>query len=297
MTTRDIGRPFQGDVWYYPEASYGDGGLLGTSYTPSDKVMDVRIDTGDMHKTLRGISSVSVCAFISQPSNPVLHVEWVLQDKDATQGSLATFCVERPDDALRSLVFVVGANTKEEQPSYWKLSGCKCKTFNKSSSFGNEYVCTADFSVQSVATATTAYGTKPSAVGGRYAIFNNAGGIYQNSTEALAFITNSIDYTVENNITDYWDSDSLTKVAAIEGGLDVTGSCDISCDGGGAGLWGVVFGGSELTNITIDTGTTGVNDLFTLNTVHFDSTGIDINTSNDGMMSSVPFTAKWVSIA
>jgi hypothetical protein len=296
-----MGLGFQGDIWFWEETSYGSGESAVTMLI-SDKVLDVRIDSGDIYKTLRGISEPSVCAFISQPSDPVIHIEWVLQPN--THSSLSTYCCDRDtSEDLKSLAFLVGANTKGATKSYYYLTGCKAKNWNISASRGNEYICTADLSVKSVATYSalaTLLGsgyTLPETIGTNYAQFNLAAHtITITGKTDVAFITDSIDVTVENNLNDYWDCDSQSKATAIPGAKDVTGSCDISLDDGGAVHWGDVFGGNTLTSIAVVTGLAGIGDTFTLNTGRFDNTSVDINASGEGMLTSQPFTFKDLTI-
>lgn len=287
------GLPFQGEIWYWQETSYGGGeNTSGPTNFVSDKVYDARIDTGDMQKALRGISEPSVCAYISQVTDPTLHLEWVHQAR--TGSSIVTMCCERnPDGDLESMAFCIGANIHATTPSYYLLKGCKAKTFSISASRNNEYICTADFSVQSVATSTTLTGTRPSALGTEYAVFNKSiNTITITGKTAAAFITDSIEISVDNNLSDQWDCDSPTKVAAVPGAKDVTGSCDISLDDGGAVHWGDVFGRFALSSIAVVTGLTGDDDTFTINTAEFTNTSVDINVSGDVMMTSQPFIGK-----
>lgn len=291
-----IGHPYQTDVVFRRESAYGSG-ITGPIMIVSDKIFNVRIDSGDMKKPIRGISEPSVSAFISQASNPILHLEWVLQSQ--TSVSLATYCCNRNSYGdLQSLWFEVGMNTKGTTQSWYRLGGCKCKRFELAGSFNNEYVCTADFSVKSVATASTASSTISAAVGNPYAYFNHSGNtITITGKTTPAFITDSINIVVEHNLTDKWDCDSRAKVAAISGALDITGSCDISLDDGGAVHWGDVFGGKLITSIAIVTGCAGLDDTFTLNTGYFDNTSIDASLANEGQMVSQPFRFKSLTIS
>jgi len=307
-----MGLGFQGDIWFWEEANYGEGERSGGTMVISDKVLDVRIDTGDIYKPIRGISEPSICAFISQPSDPVVHIEWVLQPKTptATIGSLATYCADRTSTGtLKSVAFIIGANTFGATKSYWLVDGCIAKNITYSSSRGNEITCAADFSAQSVATyatLTAALGAGfevpstalPTALGTKYAVFNVAGGIAWTGRSAGAFITDSCEITIENNLMDLWDSDSAAKVGAVPGPIDITGSCDISLDDGGAVHWGDVYGSTaKVKIITVTTGCTGIDDTWTLTGVQFNNTSIDINTSDAGMMASQPFIAKKLAIS
>ena len=74
-----FGKPFQGEIWFAEEIDYNQGWVSGTSYLPSDKVLDVRLDSGDIQIPLRGISNASVCGWAKSNDDPAIHVEWVLQ--------------------------------------------------------------------------------------------------------------------------------------------------------------------------------------------------------------------------
>jgi len=60
MTLDHLGKPFQGEAWYWIEDSYG-GGESSTTLPISCKIQNVRIDTGDRHKVLRDIGSPVAC--------------------------------------------------------------------------------------------------------------------------------------------------------------------------------------------------------------------------------------------
>jgi len=295
-----MGLPYQGDIWFWEENVYGGGETSGGTMLISDKVYNVRLDSGDIHKTLRGISEPTICGFISQPSDPVLHIEWVLQPTtpSATIGSLATYCCDRSSTGtVKSLAFEYSANKLGGTKSYYMLTGCVAKSFTLSASKGNEYICSADFSVQSVATASTTVRTKPTALGKEYARFNHtANTITITGIAEPAYITNSIEINVDNHITDYWDCDTSTKTCAIPGAKDIIGSCDISLNNGGAVHWGDVFGGAVLSSIAVVTGQSGIDDTFTLNVGRFDNTSVDQSLTDEGMMVSQPFTFKNLTI-
>jgi len=296
----DIGRPFQGECWWAVETQYSAGWTdSSTSYLPSDKVIDCRIETGEIQTPLRGISSPSVCGWTKNNFDPTLHVEWILQpDTD----SLATYCCIRDTStgSVRSLHFKVGANTDDtSKDSWWNLDGCVCKTFTISSSRGEPYTCTADFSVATISKASNCSASdKPSALSGKYASFNYAGSITFTGTQDTVHITDSFDITVENNVTDYYTVGSHNKLAAIAGAVDVTGSCDISLDNGGEAMWDDVIRNQDISSIVIDTGVaTGADDVWTLTNGKFTSLGVDINISGEGMMSSIPFRFKHITVA
>lgn len=298
-----IGLPFQGKAWYWIETTYG-GGNAGSSYAISDTIVDIRISTGDKKKDFFTHSEPTVSDFLTTLNDPILHIEWVWQP-NATS-SLATLCCDRTatGNDLESLAFCIGANTGGTS-SYWLVKGCKCKTINMNSSRGNEYTCSADFSVQSITTDTSATGSEPAAIDASsnpYAQFNKSTHsiVFSGCTDTPFFITDSIDITVDNNLTDYWDCDSENKVAAIPGQKMVTGSCDISMDEGGAKQWGnVVNPGDGITNIVLTlTGTSGaLDETVTLTTGRFDNLDVNIATGGEGMMASQPFTFKQIAFS
>jgi len=294
----NIGKPFQGQIWWAEEVDYNQGWVTGTtSYLISDKVQDVRIETGEIQTPLRGISSPSVCGWTKSNFDPTLHVEWILQPDT---NSLAVKCCDRTSTGtLPSLAFIVGANTDGDNAtqSWWKLNGCVCKTFTISSSRGEPYVCTADFSVATIQDSSATIGDKPAAIDGAYASFNYAGSITWTGVTGSAWVTDSFDITVENNVTDYYTVGSHDKKCAIPGAVDITGSCDISLDDGGGAHWDEIILNKDISSLVIDTGVgVGVDDKWTLSDGKFTSGSIDINISGEGMMTSQPFRFKHLTI-
>ena len=293
------GFPFQGDICFHKEVSYG--GSTDTSEGSafmkiSDKVLDVRLDTGDVHKPLRGISSPSVCGFIETGGDQTLHIEWILQPNAHT--SLVSYCCERTTTGdVPSLHFEINASKERTTESFYYVHGCKCKSFTVNASRGEEYICSADFSVKSVATASSASETFPTTdIGTDYAAFNQAGSITF-SGGYTAYITDSIEITVNHNLTDYWTVGSTDKLMAIPGALDVTGSADLSLDEGGAVAWGHIADVSALDTLIVNTGETGgIDGKFTLTTGRYDSLSVDQNISGGCMMASIPFTFKHITI-
>lgn len=281
--------PFQGTICFNVESAYGTA--ISTGYRISDKVYDARIDWGTTFKGLRGISEPSICGFISQPSDFTLHIEWVAQ---STPTSLATYCVHRTSTGdLQSLGFDIGVNTKGATKSYYLIKGAKCKSFNMKGDTGSEIVYSADFSCCSVINSNAATCTYPaSALGTEYGRFNAAGMVVdKNTSTTIATCVDSIDITVNNNLQDYWVLDSTYKQAAIPGAWDVSGTMDISLDDGGDAFADAI--NTEMTNIYIKLGTgyTYYNVL-TLDTARWDGLTIDVNTSNDSLMTGQKFMAK-----
>jgi len=292
-----MGFPFQGLILYQKEPSYNYGFSTASTRRISDTVTDVRIETGDMNIKLRSISEPSVQDYSQTMKNPTLHVEWVEQPN--ASDSLASYCYNRTDGDLHSLAFEVAVNRHQATSAYYRLAGCKAKTLTKSGSAGEHWTYTADFSVASLSTATASSAsiTDPGAIGTAYATFNTAGAITWAGV-TLAYVTQSIDFTVENNLTEYWDVGSTEIKAAIPGALDITGSCDISLDDGGKVHFDEVLANTAITSIILNTGlTTGNFGKVTLNDGRFDSTNIDVSTGGEGIISSVPFTFKTLTFA
>ena len=290
----DLGYPFQGDIWYWKEGSYG-GGESGTTYRISDAVQDVRIDSGDINQTLRSISEPTVIDFSKTMVDPALHIEWVLQP---TSSSLVTLCIVRDANCdLEDLAFCVGTNLCRSTSTYYYLKGCKCESITISANQGENYMVSADFSVASVIVSTSATGSAPAALGTDYAAFNIGGSITWNGATG-AYVTQSLSVNVNNNITDLYNVGSTDKFGAIPGAKDVTGSCDISLDGGGGTHFNEVIGGTDITSVEFNTGIGSSTDgKITLNNGRFDSTSVDINVSGEAMMTSVPFTFRDITLS
>jgi len=284
-----IGYPLSGEIYFEVEASY-KAGFSGSQSRFSDVVTDARIETGDINLEFFGITEPSLIDFEKAMEDPTLHIEYVYQPHAGA--SAVSYFYNRSGCDLDSLAIEVGVSTCSATSTYYYMIGCKCKSFTVSGSKGEAYTIAADFSVASLQVAGTAMGTDPGAIGTDYATFNNAGSITWSGVTG-AYVTESFEFTIDNNITDYYDVGSTKKKAAIPGQRNITGSCDISLDEGGDTHFTEVLAGTDITTVSLNTGcTTGSYGQFTLNNGRFDSTSIDVNTSSEGIMSSVPFTFK-----
>ncbi len=291
-----IGYPLSGNAWYWTESSYS-GPTAAGPYLVSDVILDARLETGDIVKAESSIDSVSAATFIPQPKDYTLHLEWEIQNGD----TLVKDCLSRTADGgtcdLESLRFEVAASTCSAQASYYLLKGVKCKSLNLTGSRGNAWVASADFSVKSVTTSTTAQpgaGIPPSSRATAICVWNDGGSIQVNGKD-IAFIIDSFDVTIENNLTDYWHVDSREKKYAMPGAKTITGTSDISLDEGGAEWWTQVQNSADASpgNLVMNLGN-GVQ--ITLTNIRYDSTSVDINTSGEGMMTSQPFTATDITL-
>ena len=298
--------PFSGEIYFEPEYVYNAGlGNANASINPevfSDKVQVVRIESGDVHKTLRGINGPNVCGFVKTGGDATLHLEWIWQPNSRT--SLASYCAMRRTDettlnssgSVHSLAFGIQLGKSNASDTHYHLTGCVCKSITLSSSRGEEYIWSADFDVGTVATSTTSNAVSPASwsvnSANAYAGFNQAGSITFTGGYT-AYITDSINVTINNNTTAYWDVGSTSKKACIAGALDITGSSDLSIDDGGGNAWDIIA--SKLTDITslvIDTACTSGMDKLTLTTGKYDNISVEANTGNEGMIQSIPFTFK-----
>ena len=285
-----VGFPFQGSILYELETSYKNGFDGGTACRFSDVVTDVRIETGDINRELVSISTPSLVDFSKTQEDPMLHVEWTYQPH--TGSSMVSYCINRTAGDLSSFAIEVGANTGAGTSAYYRCLGCKCKSFTVSAEQNGNYSISADYSVASLGIYSSATLSDPGAIGTTYAAFNAAGSIEWSGVTG-AYVSKAFEFTVDNNITDYWDVGSNAKKCAIPGALSITGSCDISLDDGGETHFDEVIAGTDITHIKLDTGlATGNLGEFVLTGARFDSTSINLNTTSEGIFSSVPFTAK-----
>ena len=293
----EVGFPFQGQIYYNAETSYKSG-MTGTQYVFSDAVRDVRIETGDINQTLATISQASIADISKTMEDPMLHVEWVLQPNGNIPSAVSA-CWNRIAGDLDSLAIEVETCRDRSTPSYYHMIGCKCKNFTVSGTKGENYIISADFSVASMWVNNNQLGSTPSALGTEYAAFNRAGAITWAGVTG-AYVTESFEFTVDNNVTDYYDIGSTSKKACIPGAITITGSCDISVNDGGGNHFTEVLAGTDITSVILNTGVTTAgsgNGKFTLSNGRFDSTNLDLSLSGEGLISSVPFTFRYLAIA
>jgi len=283
----ELGLPFQGTLWYWVEDVYGDGGTLENTLPISCKIQDARPGIGDKHKVLRGIDSPRACHLLEQCTDPTFHLEYIPQCDD----TLIEDVINRTTEGkLQSLAFNLGINTNitaGADKTYIQMVGCKPKTVRVASSFNTEYMITIDFSVKSATPSTSATGEAPSALTGDYLAFHVAGGIAKDGSD-FAYIVDSIDITIEHNLTDKFDHDSLVKQFCIEGALDVDGTIDVSLDEGGGTHFTEVMAQTAF-DVIVDLGGTGCPRL-TLPACQWKSGEFDVNISGEPMMESAPFT-------
>jgi hypothetical protein len=292
----ELGLPFQGDAWYYVEDSYGSTVTNDDTALPiSCKIQDMRYGIGDKHKELRGFDKPNACHLLEQCSDLTLHLEYIPQCDDTL---IEDVCNRTAEYKLQSLAFVLETNdeiTTMDDRSSFLLKGCKPKTVRISSSINNEYIITIDFSVKEVDSCASDSGglsdglTKPTALSGDYLAFNVAGSITKDGTD-FAYITESVDITIEHNITDKYDHDSLVKQYAVEGAYDIGGNIDISLDEGGRAHAQEILNQTEF-DVVINLGGSGCPRI-TIPNCKWKSGEIDANTSGDILSDSAPFTGK-----
>jgi hypothetical protein len=298
MAVTELGKPFDGVIYYWLENTYGVVTEISLNSLPiSCKVQDVRIDSGDRHKSLRDIGSPLVCNFLCQTYEPKLHIEYIPQVDD----TMIDDVIDRVGSccSLQSLSFAIGFNKCKTgiNESWFRVKGAKPQTVRITGSKNTEYLVTVDYETQSIVSTTSALvGTEPAVLTGAYLQFNVAGEIRKTgghvvNTDHIAFICNSIDITVNHNLNGYTDHDSSTKAYLVEGAMDIEGSVDITLDGGGALHWGEVLANTAF-EIEVDMGNAVGSPRITLPACQWKNTSVDKNISSEAMMSSVPFECK-----
>jgi len=298
MAMTELGKPFDGIIYYWIEDTYGVVDSITTGSLPiSCKVQDVRIDSGDRHKSLRSIESPLVCHFLQQITEPKLHLEYIPQTDD----TMIDDVIDRVGSccSLQSLSFAIGFNKclTGIDSSWFRVKGAKPQTVRITGSKNTEYLVVIDYETQSiVSVGSDEVGSAPDPLTGDYCQFNVAGEIRKTgglvvNVDHIAFITNSIEITVNHNLQGQTDHDSLTKSYLVEGGLDIEGSVDITLDGGGAQHYGEVLANTAF-EIQVDLANVAGAPRITLPGCQWKNTSLDKNVSGEAMSSSVPFDAK-----
>lgn len=299
MAVTDIGQPFSGKIWYWVESTYGSGESAVT-LPVSCKVLDVRVGTGDRHTPLVGIDSPMVCHLLKQTDEPTLHVEYIPQTSD----TMIDDVVDRVGNCckLQSLSFCIASNSclTGINSSYYNVLGAKPNTVVIAGAKNEPYKVTIDYLCKSILTATTGTGIEPAcSVVSTYPYlqFNVAGEIRKTggllvNTDHIAFITNSISLTFNQNLTGQTDHDALLKSYLVEGKYEIEGTCDITLDGGGALHFGEVLANTAFT-IEVRMGALGSGaPMITLPNCEWKISEVNLNISGEAMLESAPFTAK-----
>ena len=302
MALTELGKPFDGVIWYWIESSYGTADISTATLPISCKVQNVRIDSGDRIRPRRSIESPLVCSFAAKINEPKIHLEYIPQLDD----TMIDDAIDRAGSccSLQSFSFVIGFNKCKtgDDTSWFRVKGAKPQTVRVSASKDADYMIVIDYETQSivsVAEGAATCGEEPTALTGAYLQFNVAGEIRKTgglvvNTDHIAFICNSIDITVTHNLTGQTDHDSLEKAYLVEGAMDIEGSVDITLDGGGARHFQEVMDRTEFT-ITLDLADlplAGGIPRITLPSCRWKSTSLDKNISSEAMSSSVPFECK-----
>ena len=294
MAVSDIGHPYQGKAWYWVETSYG-GGLSGATLPISKYIQDIKIGTGDKGKDVRSIESAVVIERIEQTDEPTISIEYNPQIGD----TLLDDVVDRDSCCiLQSLAFEFGANTcgSGDNVTYYYGVGFKPSSVKISAAKNEPYTISIDFEGKSIVTSITAAntGADPSDLAGAICQFNVAGSItkvggFNPTGSKVAYITDSIDITIDHQLSGYTDHDSTEKSFLVEGSMDISGSVNITLDGAGGMHFGEV---KSLTDfiLTINLGGAAAPKI-TLPGCNWDSSEVNINVSGEAMMESASFTA------
>ena len=293
MAVSTIGRPFQGTAWYWIEATFG-GGESGTTLDIGKYVQNVAVGTGDKGMDIRSIESAVVAERIEQTDEPTLSIEYNPQCDD----TLIDDVVDRDSCCvLSSLAFCFGANTctgaASDDVTYYYVTGAKPSSVRISASKNEPYTVSVDFECKSITTSTSATGSEPARLSGSILQFNTAGSItktggFNPTGSKIAYVTNSIDITIDHQLTSYTDHDSTTKSYIVEGTMDVSGSVDITLDGAGGMHFGEVKNMTDFT-LTVNMGGAGCPQI-TIPGCNWNNSEVPINTSGEAMMESASFT-------
>jgi len=308
MAVTEIGRPFNGKIWYTLESTYGVVSDPSLTLPISCKVLDVRVGTGDRHVPLYGIDSSMVCHLLKQTNEPTLHLEYIPQTNDTMIDDI----IDKVGNCckLQSLSFCIIANSclTGINSSYYKVLGAKPDTVTIAGAKNEPFKVTADFLCKSIVSCSStctpwsncsvanaptcsAVSTYP------YLQFNVAGEIRKTggllvNTDHIAFITNSINLTFNHNLKGYTDHDALLKTYLVEGKYEIEGTCDITLDGGGALHFGEVLANTAFTiELRMGAVATGA-PMITLPGCQWKNSEINLNVSGEAMLESASFTAK-----
>jgi len=307
---QDIGRPFQGSVWFYSEYGYGSGateisqcyGSLGgvqlnmcSACSVSPVVEVCRIETGDVNRYYRGLDNIFISKATKTNVDHSMHLEYLV----ATDDRLLPFLVNRSSATVRSLIFVVKtAKDQTDVGPTWVLTGCKCRNAELAGSTGEAWKVSADFSVASVIERSSTWGSRPTAglrTTGDICMFNVGGSLTNPDANTFAYITNSFSCSINHNLQDLYTIGQRTKENVIESAYDITGTMDISLDGGGKYHFRDVLAAAAESTVSVFTSRTDGSPLLNLYNVRFNSSSIDVSPGNEGMMESAPWTAQAVS--
>lgn len=287
-----IGFPFQGQVWYWAEATFG-GAISGATLPVSCFIQDARIGTGDRHKVIRDIGSAQVVELMKLAKNPTLHLEYNPQVGD----TLIDDAVERTSCCtLPSYRFAIEANRcmPAADDSQWLLKGVKPNTVRISGSKDEPWTVTIDFLCKSAVT-DGAMGIAPIPLAGAILTYNLAGSIAYSAGHS-AFATESVDITFNHNLHPYVDIGGSDPEYIVDGAEDITGSCDITLDGGG----GVHFNETQINtpfSLTLTMGTAVGSPIITIPGCEWDNSEVDKNISGEWMIESAAWTAAPISCA
>jgi len=251
----------------------------------------MRYGIGDKHKVLRGFDAPNACSLLEQCSDFTLHLEYIPQCDDTLLSDVSN---RTGDMRLLPLGFVLRTNrfiNVTADKTTYMIWGCKPKTVRIASSINNEYIVTIDFSAKESESHASDSGTwmpvKPAALTGAYLAFNVAGSITKGGAD-VAYIADSIDITIEHNLVDKFDHDSVIKQYCVEGAYDITGNIDISLDDGGRVHVNEILD-QTVFQLQINMGGAGC-PVINISDCQWKSGEVDVNISGDILADSAPFT-------
>lgn len=274
----------------------------GTTYAISNYIQNININTGDKGKDIRGINDATIAGRMEQVNEPSFSIEYNPQCDDV----LLEHVVNRDDCShLQELTFEFGhtscadgiEDTHAANYSYYLCTGCKPSSVRISAAKNEPYTVNIDFLAESIATSgcSTSVGVEPAGLTGEILAFNIAGSIEKTGghvvdTDKIAYITDNVDINIDHQLTGHADHDSLDLSYIVEGTMDVTGSVNITLDGGGASHFGEVLAFDEFT-IVVNMGGAGC-PVITLPQCTWNNATVPFSVGGEAMMSSSPFTCR-----
>lgn len=285
---------FQGSIEYVDEASYGAGCPDNpTMLAVSDYVQSVRINADPGIIKLRDFDSYDVQEIIEGLNKYGFTVEYLVQNS-----TLITDCITRTNGDLDSLYFDIGLNTSGTA-TYYACSGCKCKSLDLSVANEEAITATAEFSVKSVTTTTSACdvgsGSHATATTIATDVYTFSGcDIERPDGTDLAYIIDRFSMTINNNIDERCTIGSSEIKLALPGQRDISGSADVSVADGGKTHWDEVMACTE-NNLVWEFGAAGAPKI-TVTNVTWDTIELEGNISDSIVIPSVPWSGQGITV-
>jgi len=283
---------FQGSIEYVDEDSYGGGCPSDPAMLAvSDYVQSVSINADPGIIKLRDFDSYDVQEVIEGLNKYGFSVEYLVQNS-----TLITDCITRTSGELDNLYFDIGFNT-DGTATYYACSGCKCKTISLDVANEEAIKATAEFSVKSVTTTTSACdigaGSHASAIGTVVYTFSGCDIERPDETD-LAYIIDRFSLSLNNGLDERCTIGSNEIKLALPGQREITGNADISVADGGKTQWDEVMACTE-NNLIWEFGATGA-PMLTVSNVTWDTIELEGNISDSIMIPGMSWSGQGITV-